>query len=711
MSSGIYKMIALYYFITIFNNINAQEWIPIDVNKDTIAVSKEIIESNSSIYRVRFTIHGLYDKLIENNYGRFHRLSFGNNAHLSIIGEPALPLLSQLVSIPNNGDYSISVEEVKWDEIEIGRIYPAQKPLFEGENSKTFSIKNNVYSNDYKPSIIHKGKEMDWRGIRNVNVSICPFIYHPNTNRLSILSDFILQICFSKSDKQNNGTNEDIWGLFDNSLEASRAMSYSFNNYNYLIIVGNDSILNSQELKDFQRWKAFKGFRTKAVSTTITSPIPQYLKNYINQEYDNGVRYVLFVGDDNQIPLSHITSAAGRSVKSDYWYGCIGGDTDMEADVAIGRFSTNSLDDFRNMVNKTIKYEKSYPATNTAILVANKQDAPGKYQQCCETISNTPYNTPVSFSKLYGASSDDGGTNATNSQICSQINNGAHIVNYRGHGSYNLWPNWNISNEDFVDTQISNINEGTSAVFFSVACYTGDIQNQTCMMETFTRSTHGAVAFLGATESTYTNANHPYNQLLFQNLFNDSVYHVGDLNILSHIKNFSTYDTLCLAKDNAFCYLCGGDPTLEIWTDTPQTLSNVQLTTNGNITINPGINNYTISLVSKEGELIQRLLSANNSCTFTPPLSDFYIVINKHNYYPYIIYYDTSSNYIQNKTIDYDAYYRNSPITAGYNVTTSEVFGDVIIKDGAKMNIKVGSGGITLKNGFECQAGSSLVIE
>ena len=709
MRSCIYKMITLYYFVTIFNNTNAQEWIPIDVDKDTIAFSKEIIESNSSIYKVRFTIHGLYDKLIENNYGRFHHLSLGNNAHLNNIGEPALPLISQLISIPTKGDYSISIEEGKWIEIEMSNIYPAQKPLLEGEYNTTFSMDRNVYSNEYKPSIIHKGTEMDWRGIRNVNVSVCPFIYHPNVDRLSVLSDFILQICFSKSDTQNDETSEDIWGLFDNSLEASGAKSYSFINYDYLIIVGNESILNSQELKDFQRWKAFKGYRTKAVSTMTTSPMPQYLKNYINQEYSNGVRYVLFIGDDDQIPLNNTISATGRSVKSDYWYGCIGGDTDMEADIAIGRFSTNSLDDFRNMINKTIKYEKSYPATNTAILVAHKQDAPGEYQGCCETISNTQYNTPVSFSKLYGASSYDGGTNATNSQICSQINNGAHIVNYRGHGSYNLWPNWNISNEDFVDTQINNINDGTSAVFFSVACHTGNIRNQTCMMETFTRSTHGAVAFLSATEKSYTIANHPYNQYLFQKLFNNGVYQVGDLNIAAHIQNFSICDSL--AKDNAFCYLCGGDPTLEIWTDTPQTLSNVQLTSNGNITINPGINNYTISLVSKGGELIQRLLSANNSCTFTPPSADFYIVINKHNYFPYIIYYDTSSNYIQNKTIDYDAYYRNSPIIAGYDATTSETFGDVIIKDGAKMDIKVGSGGVTLKNGFECQIGGSLVVE
>lgn len=303
-------MIALYYFVIIFNNTNAQEWIPIDVDKDTIAFSKEIIKSNSSIYKVKFSIHGLYDKLIENNYGRFHRLSLGNNAYLSNIGEPALPLISQLISIPTNGDYSISIEGGKWIEIEMSNIYPAQKPLLEGEYNTTFSIDRDVYSNEYKPSIIHKGKEMDWRGIRNVNVSICPFIYHPNTNRLSILSDFILQICFSKSDKQNDGTKKDICGLFDNHLEASRANSYSFNNYDYLIIVGNDSILSSQELKDFQRWKAFKGYRTKAVSITTTSPMPQYLKNYINQEYSNGVRYVLFVGDDDQIPLNNITNVS-----------------------------------------------------------------------------------------------------------------------------------------------------------------------------------------------------------------------------------------------------------------------------------------------------------------------------------------------------------------------------------------------------------------
>lgn len=700
---------ALCYFVIIYNNSNAQKWIPIDVVKDTIAISTEIIESNSSVHKVKFSIHGLYDELIENDYGCFHWLSLDNNAHLAKVGEPSLPLINQLVSIPNNSDYSVSLEEGKWVEIEIGTICPAQKPLLEIEKETTFSINSKMYSNDYDPSIICIGKEMEWRGIRNIDVSVCPFKYHPNTNRLSVLSNFILQIDYSKSDKQTNENYEDIWGLFDNKMKMSKDRNNTINTYNYLIIVGSNSILNSQELIEFRKWKAFKGYKTKVVSITSIGATSNSIKNYITQEYANGVRYVLFVGDDDQIPLKTIASAVGRNVKSDYWYGCIGGDSDMEADVTIGRFSTNSLDDFRNMVNKTINYEKKYSATNTTVLVANKENAPEKYQKCCETIRNTSYNSPMTFTKLYGASTSVGGTNATNSQICSQINNGIHIVNYRGHGDYNLWWNWNVANENYVDSQISNMNEGTSAIFFSIACQTGNIHNQTCMMEKFTRSTHGAVTFIGATEDSYTDANHTYNQYLFKKLLNNGIYQIGDLNVAAHIQNF-VINGDC-AKDNAFCYLCGGDPTLEIWTASPQIISGVQLTTNGSITINPGVNNYSISFVSEGGDLIQTLNSTNNSCTFIPPATNFYIVINKHNYYPYIIYYDTSSNYIQNKTIDYDAYYRNSPIAVGYDVTTSETHGDVILKNGANLNIKLGNGGVTLDKGFESQIGSTLVVE
>lgn len=246
MRSYFFRLFALCYLVIGFNNIFAQKWIPVNIGKEDLPFSSEIIESNTTVYKVKFSIHGLYDKLIENDYGCFHHLSLGNNAYLSNIGEPALPLITQLVAIPNNGDYYISVEEGNWIDIEMDTIYPAQKPLLERESDVAFFMDASVYSNIYKSSMIHKGEEMDWRGVRNVNVSICPFKYYPNKNKLSVLCDFILQISFSKSDKQNNETNEDIWGIFDNNFETSAVKRYSSETYDYLIIVGNDSILNSQ---------------------------------------------------------------------------------------------------------------------------------------------------------------------------------------------------------------------------------------------------------------------------------------------------------------------------------------------------------------------------------------------------------------------------------------------------------------------------------
>ena len=704
-----YKLIALCYFLIVQVGVYAKKWIPIDCSEDSKPMSFEIVESSFSSYKVRFVIHGLYDDLIVNNNGSFHRLSLGNDAHLSNTGEPALPVIAQLVAIPNGGEYSVSIDQEKWIDVDMGTIYPAQKCLLEKEERLSFSMDTVAYSKDYTPSIVSRGEEMEWRGVRNVNMLICPFIYHPQANKLSVLCEFILKVDYSKSDKQHREITGDVWKLFDNHLQKTEEKTFLTNTHNYLIIVGSNSILNSQELKEFQRWKAYRGYRTKVVSTSSIGSTTNSIKSYIAQEYNNGIRYVLLVGDDDEIPLKSVISATGRSVKSDYWYGCIGGDSDVEADVAIGRFSTNSLEEFRNMVNKTIKYEKDYSATNEVILVANKENAPGEYQGCCETIRNAVYNTPLSFTKLYGASPYYGGTSATNSEVCSQINAGVHIVNYRGHGDYNLWWNWNTSNQDFVDSEINNINDSVSAVFFSIACQTADIHNQTCMMETFTRSSNGAVAFLGATEDSYTIANHTYDQHLFKKLLNDGVFLFGDLNMAAHIQNFSINGNY--AKDNAFCYLCGGDPSLEIWTDIPRNFGDIEFTNVGDSILirSVGINDYKYSIVDEDGALLEVNNTTNGLISVAKPTIRKYVVLNKHNYYPCVILIDAYEMYIQNRVFDYSALYLNNSYRVGYDVY-GYPYGDVIVKPGRTLKF-VTNNDVYIKNGFECEKGAVLEIK
>ena len=76
-----------------------------------------------------------------------------------------------------------------------------------------------------------------------------------------------------------------------------------------------------------------------------------------------------------------------------------------------------------------------------------------------------------------------------------------------------------------------------------------------------------------------------------------------------------------------------------------------------------------------------------------------------------IAYDYNTSGIIQNEMADEDLYFAIAPLNIGYNVTTSETFGNVTVKSGSKLSIQNGTGGVTFKNGFECENGAEMTIE
>jgi len=712
-------------FIIKIDKAYSQSWISLEEGKTNNDVTISTIESNIFTHRVKVIIHGLHDKLIKESGMTFHQLYIKEGGFLLNIGEPQLPTISQLIAIPEGATYKVSIKEEEWSDIDIGKIFPFQEPCLETALKPEFAFHDSIYRQEiFESPLIQIGEEMLWCNIRNVNVSICPFKYYPINNKLSVLKNFVVQVDFINTHKSSRITPDAIvkaskWHMFCNDISTfptkqdkkgdTKSISSS-ECYDFLIIVGNiPNILNSQALKDFQKWKAFKGYKTKVVSTTTTGTNSNSIKNYIAQEAENGVKYVLLVGNHNKIPSAYVNSPL-RNVLSDYWYGCLDGDNDFEAEIPIGRFSISSLSDFQNMVKKTIAYESSYNGNyQKSLLVAHKENAPRKYQECSDSIKTAAYSVPLLFSTAYGASSNVGGDNATNTLVVNHINSGMHIVNYRGHGNIDLWGGgWNVANEAFYATEIENID--TCSIYFNVCCQNGNLRYEPCFMESFTRSQYGAIACIAATENSYTSPNHVFDKKLFSKLLNANVWHIGDLDVQAHIATFSTTDLY--GKDNAYVYLCGGDPSLEIWTSTPSVFTNVNLTkSDGLITISsptfcPA---DVISVVSEGGELIDTYIMVGNTCTFTIPSDDFYIVVNRHNYYPFNIYCSTS-NHIQNKTFSSDAYYDAYSMNIGYDVTEEETYGNVVINPGAKLLIKNRSQ-VNIKNGFECKIGGELLVE
>ena len=731
-----YICFSIVYLLVLSNKSYSQQWISIDGSQRGKTISSEVIESNSTSYKVKVKIHGLYDNIIKNEHGLFHLLGFDGGFNLMKTGNPSLPCFTQLIAIPPHSEVSASVIEENWMETEVGTLYPTQNYIDDEQHPKAFQKNENTYKCAFIPNMVTLGEEHRWKGIRNVGISVCPFKYFPTEDKLSVLSSFVLQVCFQRQRPTLLWEDTSGHGLFNNT--AYREQSTVQNNlnrdndeeYNYLIVVGNPSYLNNsvfvESLNKFRLWKALKGYKTKVVSTNDTGFYPYSIKEFIQGERNKCLQYVLFVGDSDWIPLSSVNSFYGSgSISGDYWYGC---DTNSDmADIAIGRFSISSISDFVNMVEKTIKYEYTHNYNDRTLLVAHRDPAYG-YKGCCESIKNAFYTScDMSFHTAYG------GDSATNADVIAHINEGDGIINYRGHGGSYFWGDgdyapytWNNSGESFESSQINNMDSTTCSVFFSIACNTGDIANDSVsMLEAFTRSDHGAVAFVGSTYSSKTLANNEYDVLLFQKLLNDGVRNLGRLNLDAHNINFSLHPTEddyeLIAKNNAFSYICGGDPSLEIWTSYPASPQNVSVTSaNGYITVNTGVTgNYYIAIASGDGQRIDSIGCSSPTCTFPiPNTGKFFFAINKPCYRPYVIYYDSESEYIQNVVFNYDAYYVCTPcynndyfpleIGEGISATSP---GEVIVKSGRKLVIKNGPGGVYIDTGFLCEKGAVFEVK
>ena len=667
--------------------------------------------------------------MITNENGEYHQISIESIGCLSKIGCPSLPILTQSIAIPEGASIAVSVKEENWSDISIGQIYPSQEPLFENDITKEFIQDKESYRNDFFPQLVQISKEMVWRGVRNVRVTICPFKYYPTQNRLSVLSDFTLQVSFQHGKtpikEKKVYAKEDIFHLFDNDIFVNNQKSDSnqqtnnppsYPNGKMLIIVGQNNniewLATCEKMQEYRQWKAFKGFETFVEKLTNQNSTPEKIKEIILDYYnDHNVRYVLFVGDNDadHIPMKSIlspyTGKGTRYINSDYWYGCLDGDDDYQAEIAVGRFSVRNHVDFCHMVDKTINYEKAYASSNSVLLVSHKQNASTynidslSYQNCCNIIKDAYENDTVTFLTAYGASVSCGGDNATNADVISHINDGVHIVNYRGHASCDFWGSideqehidtaWNYSDERFWSNQINNILPNACSIYFCVACHTGNIGETGCMLETFTRANNGATAFIGATTKSFTKPNHFYNQYLFDQLYKKGVYHIGDVNLSAHLRNIISIDTL--AKDDALCYLLGGDPTLEIWTDLPQKLDvNLQMA-NSEMLFNTSVNgSYWGTLTLENGTHQQNIPYYSNSGNFVYPNSNFFFVVNHHNYYPHITYCNMTSHEILS-SYDCDVYSFVTPLIIEEDPYAVGNETEVKVKNGNKLIIKNGA--------------------
>ena len=110
------------------------------------------------------------------------------------------------------------------------------------------------------------------------------------------------------------------------------------------------------EMQTFVDWKNYKGIPTEMVDIAEIGDVEDMTQFISDQYYENGIAYVLLVGDIAQIETIRRSNGAGNNSPSDNSLTFVSGN-DSYPDLIIGRFSAENGSHVETMVNRTISYE------------------------------------------------------------------------------------------------------------------------------------------------------------------------------------------------------------------------------------------------------------------------------------------------------------------------------------------------------------------
>ncbi len=335
----------------------------------------------------------------------YNRIQLPDSTGAKIPGEPNVESYSQMLSIPNNAEVRLFIENIEWSETFTDIIVdPTQLPipdvaLINGERPDEnipFVKNDKAYSqfSDHPQTPIQIVAPIHVRGKKNIVINYQPVDFDPlnKSVRFATKVNFHLEYMYPEimpesrldpildrlkalTDMKPSST---ITTQLDTPLSTAQQADY-------LIITPPDFI---DAITPLAQWKRQMGYQVYVASTEILGNNQEEIKAFIKDAYDNGTMtsYVLLVGDHEDLPaweqIGHPFHGKDHKWYSDFEYSLLDGD-DNYADIVIGRLPGDTAEQITAMVNKTLIYQKN-PAIseryNHVLLAGQFQDSAGDLQ-------------------------------------------------------------------------------------------------------------------------------------------------------------------------------------------------------------------------------------------------------------------------------------------------------------------------------------------
>ena len=506
-------------------------------------------------------------------------------------------------------------------------------------------------------------------------------------------------------------------------------------NRGYLIIT-TDNFLDS--VNEFAEWKRTKGFNVSIFSKPVGEWTPTLIKETIAYQYDIAkttfpIYYLLIVGDVEYVPTDTLGNI--QTHISDFYYGHQALRYDTLC-IHQGRIPVKTQQEATTVLQKIINYEKNppidasfYKTISNIAYFDNKNMYDYEYlnmaslsEQILQYLVNQiPSNYTVN--RMYKAEEEASpllwfnkdsipvnlrknnyNWDATYNDIVDATNQGNSIMFYNGHGSEGYWLNLNFGEHHFMKLH----NNNKTPVVFSWTCNTGNFGYQwLCFAEKFLKHENGGCVGI------YANTNESYNIYsvkIIQNMI-DAIWPGflpfinGDMGMtfpecitpmfsLGEILDYSLHKVVESSNYHsssdfrlyeAEILHCFGDPSMMLYTDTPNYFSKPDIT----------IRNDSLFVETSDGDARISFHAVNSfhkasyigsRASFKMRNKNVIVCIDRHNSIPYIIR-ASSDGFIQNESInDNRVYINDSTIKIGKNVTTTKPEGNVVF-DGADVII------------------------
>ncbi len=571
------------------------------------------VQNDEDVITINYQISEFTSEEVTIDGNSYLRLTLDDESNIMLKGKPELPNICRSIIIPDDLKMEVIATQSQYQEYEGIQIIPSKGHLPRTVNPDDVPYEfDGIYNENkwFPEKIVELREPYILRDFRGQVVEINPFQYNPVEEKLRFYTEITIEVYPNGPDTVNCIIRDELPSKID--FDFKQIYERHFINLNTIFTNrydpvgerGNMLVITYDSFWDtmvpFVQWKNMRGVSTEMVKVS-TIGNANAIKTYIEDYYDDyGLSFVLLVGDAAQVPTLY-TSPYTYSA-SDPSYSYIVGNDNYQ-DLFVGRFSAQNTGQLETQVERSIEYEK-FPQSGadwyhkgTGIASNQGPGDDGEYDD-----EHMDYIRDDLLAYTYTLVDQIYDPSATSAMVTTALNDGRSTVNYCGHGSPTSWGSSGFSN--------SNVNALTNdnmlPFISSVACNNGEFDNyDACFAEAWLRATNngeptGAIGVFASTQSQSwdppMDAQDEIIDILIESYEDHKRITYGALCFEGTMHMMDEYGSSCYDETDTWTVF--GDPTLQVRTDTPDTM-----TVAHNSIIPIGSTSFDVDVTGVEGAL------------------------------------------------------------------------------------------------------------